>query len=69
MREFHKSLELESHMSDYEKALRIMRTLYDVFRYKSGATDIHVTADRRAIPLGKAEYNCGAFNLPLGEYN
>ncbi len=50
--EYHKSLMLDKLDGDYEKALRIMRSLPDVFAYDKGVTEIHETAEN-AFSLGR----------------
>ncbi len=52
LKKYHHELSLEDFDSPYDKTLRIMRDIPDVFRYNSGATEIHESAEN-AMALGK----------------
>lgn len=49
---YHKSLNLQKFNSDYEKAIHIMRAVYTHFKYVTGSTQIHATAEE-ALKLGE----------------
>lgn len=52
IRKYHNELSLDKLKSPYDKTLRIMRSVNDVFKYHSGITGIHETAEN-AFSLGK----------------
>lgn len=52
IQEYHRGLHLETCGGAYEKTLRIMHSLHDTFRYLSGKTTVHETAEA-ALTLGQ----------------
>lgn len=52
IREYHRGLHLEACGGAYEKALRIMHSLHDTFRYLPGKTTVHEPAEA-AFALGQ----------------
>ena len=52
MTEYHKKLELDTFSGPYYKALYIMNTLPDTFKYTPGVTEVHESAEN-ALALGQ----------------